>query len=340
MTETQSKVRCFNAAHAVAGALDGERIAIIGYGHLGRPIALNLRDSGCRSIIIGNIADDYVAQAKTDGFDVVSIEQATKGADIVMIMLPDEVIPEVYVEAIAPHLSPRSAIVFGSGYTLGYDLIKPSKDLDVLLLAPRMAGENARQRFQAGSGFYAYVSVENEASGKAWKRLLGLADWIGVLRAGAVELSARKEADLDLLVEQTLGATLGMAILSTFDIGVDAGIPPEAMVLEMYMSEEMETVWRAFRTEGFMRASNAHGPTAMYGGFIRTMALLGTDLPGKLRTTFNEIKSGAFATQFQAERKAGYPMLKAAQAMAMGEHPITEAEDSLRARLASSPTDS
>jgi ketol-acid reductoisomerase len=335
-----TQVRCFNSSHAAPGALEGERIAILGYGHLGRPIALNLRDSGVKSIIIGNIADDYVATAKADGFDVVSIEQATKGASIVLVMLPDEVIPEVWVETIAPHLAPNTAVVFGSGYTLGYDLIKPAKNLDVLLLAPRMAGENARQRFQEGRGFYAYVSVENDASGKGWKRLLGLADTIGVLKAGAVELSARKEADLDLLVEQTLGATLGVAILSTFDIGIDAGIPPEAMVLEMYMSEEMETVWRAFRTEGFMRASNAHGPTAMYGGFIRTMALLGTDLPGKLRKTFEEIKSGQFATQFQAERKAGYPMLKAAQAMAMGEHPITEAEASLRARLKSSPTDS
>jgi len=99
-------------------------------------------------------------------------------------------------------------------------------------------------------------------------------------------------------------------------------------------------VWRSFRTEGFMRASNAHGPTAMYGGFLRTMALLGSDLPGKFRNTFEEIKTGAFATQFQAERKAGYPMLKAAEAMAMGAHPITEAEDSLRQRLKSSPTES
>jgi ketol-acid reductoisomerase len=127
---------------------------------------------------------------------------------------------------------------------------------------------------------------------------------------------------------------LGVAIMSAFDLGVDAGLPPEAMVLEMYMSEEMETVWRSFRTEGFLRASSAHGPTAMYGGFIRTMALLGSDLPGKMRETFAEIRSGAFATKFQAERQAGYPMLSAAEAMALGDHPITEAESSLRKRLA------
>ena len=155
-------------------------------GHLGQPIALNLRDSGVRSIIIGNIEDDYAKRAKEDGFDVVSIEEATKGATIVMVLLSDEVIPEIFAKAIAPHLAPKSAIVFASGYTLGYDLIKPAKDIDVLLLAPRMAGENARQRYKEGRGFYAYVSVENDASGKGWKRVIGLADGVGILKAGAV----------------------------------------------------------------------------------------------------------------------------------------------------------
>jgi ketol-acid reductoisomerase len=333
-----ASVRCFTQADADPQALQGECIAVLGYGHLGQPFALNLRDSGVSSIVVGNIEDDYAVQARQEGFEVVPLAEATRRADIALVLLPDEVIPEVYAAEVAPNLKAGAAIAFGSGYTLGYGLIQPAADLDVLLLAPRMAGENARQRFQHGQGFYAYVNVEQEASGKAWRRLLGLAAGVGILRAGAVQLTAHQEADLDLLVEQTVGAALGMALMNVFFLGIEAGIPSEAMVLEMYMSEEMENVWRSFREVGLMRASNAHGPTAMYGGFIRTMQLLNSDLPGKFREILQDIQSGAFARQFQAEREAGYPMLAQAQSMAVADHPISQAEERLRKLLGQSMT--
>ncbi len=330
---TPAAMRCFTIKDAIPDALNGERIAVVGYGHLGRPFALNLRDSGIAPLVVGNIADAYAQTAHQDGFLVMPPEQAVQSADIVLVLLPDEVIPEVFKDRIAPNLAAGSAIVFGSGYTLAYGLIAPPPEVDVLLLAPRMAGENARQRYLDGRGFYAYISVEQDASGKAMQRLLGLAEGVGVLRAGALELDARKEADLDLLVEQTLGAALGAAIMNVFALGVEAGIPAEAMVFEMYMSEEMETVWRSFRQEGFLRASNAHGPTALFGGFIYTMQFLNSDLPVKFRQIFDEIRSGQFARRFQAERQAGYPMLSQAQGMILEEHPISQAEASLRRAL-------
>lgn len=326
-------VRCFTQADADPQALAGERIAVLGYGHLGQPFALNLRDYGVTSLVVGNIEDDYAAQARAEGFTVRSLAEATRQADIALVLLPDEVIPEVYAAEIAPNLQPGAAIVFGSGYTLAYGLIQPAENLDVLLLAPRMAGENARQRFIQGRGFYAYVNVEQEASGKAWRRVLGLAAGVGVLRAGAVQLNARQEADLDLLVEQTVGSALGMALMNVFFLGVEAGIPPEAMALEMYMSEEMEQVWRSFREVGLMRASMAHGPTALYGGFVRTMDLLSSDLANKFRQTMQDIQSGQFARNFQAERQAGYPTLSQAMNMTVSDHPITRAEQNLRRLL-------
>jgi ketol-acid reductoisomerase len=329
-------LRCFRQKDADPQALQGERIAVVGYGHLGQPFALNLRDSGipAEAIVIGNIEDDYAAAARADGFEVLSPRQAVAGADIVLVLLPDEVIPEVFASDVAPALAPGSAIVFGSGYNLAYGLIQPPAQVDVLLLAPRMAGENARQRFLKREGFYAFVSVEQDASGKAWRRLLGLADKVGVLQAGALELNARREAILDLLIEQTVGAALGMSIMNAFSLGVEAGIPPEAMVFEMYMDEEMEMVWRSFRQQGFMRASNAHGPSALYGGFVRTMQLMSSDLGPKFRETLGDIQSGAFARNFQTEREAGYPLLSQAMAMVTGDDPITQAEARLRALLA------
>ncbi|MBN1666949.1 MAG: hypothetical protein JW862_07660 [Anaerolineales bacterium] len=330
----ETDVRFFTAKDAPANALANQNIAILGYGHLGRPFALNLRDSGVESLWIGNIEDTYAEQARQDGFEVLSIDQASAGADIVLVLLSDEIIPEIYQQQIAPALRPGSAIVFASGYTLAYNLIEPAAELDVLLLAPRMAGENARQRFLEQLGFFAYVAVEQDASGQAWQRLLGLASGVGVLQAGALELDARREADIDLFIEQTLGAVLGVAIMQAFAIGEEAGIPAEALVMEMYMSQEMEMVWRSFREMGFFKAASVHGPTAMYGGFIRTMQFMQAGLAEQFSQILAEIQNGTFARQFQDERLAGYPQLAIAQAMSMDDSPIAQAEARLRNRMA------
>lgn len=323
VTSDTSSLRFFTAQDADPHALDGERVAVLGYGYLGRAFALNLRDSGVEPLI-GNIADAYAEEARADGFSVVPIGEAVAGADVLLALLPDEVMTEVFEGDILPHLVSGTAVVFASGYTLAYGLIEPPAGVDILLLAPRMAGENARQRYLDQEGFFAYVSVEQDASGKAWTRLLGLAHAVGVLWAGALELDARREADLDLFIEQTLGAVVGVAIMSAFAVGVEADIPPEAMVLEMYMSEEMENVFRSFREQGFYRASDTHGPTALYGGFMRTMQFMTSDIGPKFREIMEEIRSGRFAEQFQAERTAGYPTLSQAQSMTAEESPVTQ----------------
>jgi ketol-acid reductoisomerase len=281
--------------------------------------------------VVGNIADDYAEQARLR--TVLRCCRSARrwpASSVILALLPDEVVPEVFDRDIAPNLAAGSALVFASGYTLAYGLVAPPSTIDVLLLAPRMAGENARQRYLAGDGFLAYVSVEQETSGRAWLRLLGLADAVGILRTGALQLDARREADIDLFIEQTLGATIGASIMSAFAIGEEAGIPPEALVLEMYMSGEMETVFRAFRQVGFFAASYAHGPSAMYGGFVRTMELMASDLGARFRSTLADIQNGHFARQFQAEREAGYPLLTQAEAMARGDSPIGQAEDMVR----------
>ena len=335
MTDGYPLIRFFSTKDAAPHALDGERVAVIGYGHLGRPFALNLRDGsrGLASLVVGNIADAYAEQARADGFTVLSIAEAAAGADLVLVLLPDEVIPEVFAGDISPGLRRGTAVVFASGYNLAYGLIRVPPEIDALLLAPRMAGENARQRFLNHEGFFAYISVEQEASGRAWRRLLGLADAVGVLRAGALELDARHEADLDLFVEQTMGAVMGMAIMSAFAVGEEAGIPPEALVMEMYMSQEMEMVFRAFREQGFFQASSVHGPTALYGGFVRTLQFMTLDLGGQFRSVLHDISSGSFARQFQAEREAGYPVLQQAEAMSHGDSPMDRAERRVKEML-------
>ncbi len=334
--------RFWRAGDQDPGALAGEAVAVIGYGNLGRALALNLRDAADRGsrverLIVGNIEDDYARQARQEGFTVVPIAEAAAGSDIVLSLLPDEVIPDVFASTIAPNLSQGAAILFASGYSLAYGLVIAPEGVDVLLLAPRMGGEHIRTRFLSGEGFLAYGSVEQDASGRALDRLLGIAGAAGALQAGVLELDARREADLDLFVEQTMGAAIGVAVMSAFALGEEAGIPAEAMVLEMYMSGEMETVFAAFREHGFFRTSELHGPTAMYGGFLRTMELMLSELPSRFRQTLAEIQSGEFAQRFQAEREAGYPSLSQAQAMAAEEgpmaQPIAQAEARVRSLL-------
>ena len=327
-TPRQAPLKVYRAADASRGAIAGEAVAVLGYGNLGRTAALNLRDSGVK-VRIGNREDDYATRARAEGFEVVSLAEAAAD-DIVYVLLPDEVIPSVFAEAVVAGLRPGSAVAFGSGYSLAFGLVHPPDSVDVLLVAPRMAGSSARARYLAGEGFWACVAVEADRSGRARDRMLGLAEALGALRAGAVEMSAAVEATLDLFVEQTVGAVLGMGVMIAFEVGREAGIPPEALVMEMYMSGEMEAVFRSFRETGFFRASEDHGPTAVFGGLTRTLEMDREAITTRFQAILEDVKSGAFARRFQEEAKNGYPMLEMARAMMHGPSPITEAEDSVR----------
>jgi len=267
----ETTVKVYRAADAPQRGLTGETVAVLGYGNLGRTAALNLRDSGAK-IRVGNREDEYAERARAEGFEVVPLQVAASD-HIIFLLLPDEVIPTVFASEVAPALRPGSAIAFASGYSLAFDLIRPPDTVDVLLVAPRMAGISARERYLAGEGFWACVGVEADRSGRAQQRMLALAEALGVLRVGAIEMSARVEAALDLFVEQSVGALLGMAIMMAFEVGREAGIPGEALVMEMYMSGEMEVVFRSFRETGFFRSSEDHGPTAVFGGITRTLEM-------------------------------------------------------------------
>jgi len=332
-------VKVYRSGDAPPGALDGESIAVLGYGNLGRSAALNLRDSGV-NVRIGNRDDHYIERARADGFEVVPLATAA-GDDIVFVLLPDEVISEVFSRDVACQLRPGSAVAFASGYSLAFGLALPPETVDVLLVAPRMAGATARTRYLAGQGFWACIGVEADRTGRALRRMLGLADALGALRPAAIEMTAATEAALDLFVEQTIGPLLGMALITAFEVGREGGIPPEAMVMEMYMSGEMEMVFEGFRTAGFLRSSEDHGPTAIFGGFTRAVEIDREDMAARFRRVLEDIKSGAFAQRFQVEARDGYSMLSAAQSLLGGSSPITDAEARLRraANLPDPPAD-
>jgi ketol-acid reductoisomerase len=267
-----SSLRAFGEKDADPGDLEAKLVAAIGYGHLGRSMALNLRDSGL-DVIVGNRDDEYAPRAVEDGFNRLSISEASSQADVLYVLLPDEVVDEVFADQIRRELKPGSMIVFPSGYNLAFGLVDPPPDVDTCLLAPRMVGVEIRELYEAGQGFFTFVNVETDASGAAWPRLLALAEATGSLRRGALQLSARDEATLDLFIEQGVGPYIGTAMQLAFQVGVDTGLPPEALVLEMYMSGEMAQTMESWARNGFYRSVGDHGPTAQFGGFIRAIGL-------------------------------------------------------------------
>lgn len=185
-------------------AIQDKVIAIIGYGNQGRSQALNMRDSGAKHIIVGSIHDESWNTANADGFQTYSIAEAAKKADILFLLLPDEVAPEIYEKDIAPNLHPGAALNFASGYNITYGFIKPAADLDVIMVAPRMIGKGVRETYENGTGFPTFVVINQDATGHAKEIAVGLAKALGSTKAGAIEVTFNDETYLDLMSEQAI----------------------------------------------------------------------------------------------------------------------------------------
>lgn len=332
-----STMRAFGKADGDLRELDGRRIAFIGYGNQGRAQALNLRDSGIAGITVGTLRDDTWTQAEADGFAVSGVSEAVREAGILFLLTPDEEMPAVFAKEIAPHLNPNNVIVFASGYALSFGGLTPPKDVDVIMIAPRMIGRQLRALFEQGKGFYSYVSVEQDASGRAWPTLLALAKGIGTLRAnggGAFELSARDETVLDLFHEQAFGSLLGSMIMLMVEVGQQAGLPPEALVLDYYVSGEMAQTFQTMADLGFYQQSLLHSLTSQYGGMTRTFSLDREPMRQHMQKVMDGIVSGAFADEWAAERAAGYANFEKLRGLAREHNPFGPIEERFRAALA------
>jgi ketol-acid reductoisomerase len=322
----------YRESDADRSALAGQTVTVVGYGNLGRSMALNLRDSGLR-VIVGNIHDEFRAHAIEDAFDARDIADAVRDGDVVFVLIPDEVIPDVFREQIEPALRDGAAVVFGSGYVLAFDLVKPGANVDVLLLAPRMLGEEVRRTYRESTGFLSYINVEQDVSGTAQARLLALASAAGSLQRGALQLTAQQEALLDLFVEQTVGPYLGTAFQLAFAIGTEAGLPAEALVSELYLSGEMSRTIQTMAEAGFYQSVTWHGLVATFGGFTGTLAIDKESMDRYFRERIEYIRTGGFARALQEEEAKGYPTVAAIEAITKVDNPLTDAENRVKRAL-------
>jgi ketol-acid reductoisomerase len=325
--------KIYHDVDADLDTLSDQTTAIIGYGNQGRSQALNLRDSGL-VVIVGNVRDAALERAEADGFGVFPIAEASRRADVVSMLIPDEVMPAVYREHVAPQLSPGNLVSFASGYNVAFDLIRPAADLDVVLLAPRMIGLGVRDGFVSGRGFPSFVGVHQDASGTARARMLALAKGIGSTRAGCIEMSMHDEASLDLFTEQAFAPAFGRVMMTAVDLLVEAGYPPEAVLLELLLSGEFAYSLEKIREIGMMKQMDLHSRTSQYGSMTRAARFLdlGGPIKGKMTAVLDEIRSGAFAKEWSEAQATAGSLLERIRAV-RDEMPIVRWERNTRSAL-------
>ncbi|MDE0072245.1 MAG: ketol-acid reductoisomerase [Caldilineaceae bacterium] len=305
--------------------LAGKTVAILGYGNQGRAQALNLRDSGA-TVLVGNREDSYAEQAQADGFEPLPIADAAAAGDFLFILTTDESQPFIWDEQIAPGVAAGNTLVWASGYNVGYDLIKPRSDVDVVLVAPRMTGNMVRTLFTEGKGAMAQAAVHQDASGLAWARMMAIAKGIGATRGGVIESSFREEAELDLFAEQIVWSGLVAWFEECFKLGVEHGFSPELMVLELYASGEASEILGLMARNGFYRQMAHHSTTSQYGTLTRSANLLNDEIRAKMRNSVvNDIKGGAFVKEWSREQAEGSTELEKMRQTALG-NPMSEAE--------------
>ncbi len=311
--------------------LKGKTVAVIGYGNQGRAQALNLRDAGV-SVVVGCIPDAYRESAVRDKQVVLNIDEAVRKADIVMLLIPDEVQNAVYRESVARGLKTGMTLSFASGYNIRFGIIVPPKDIDVIMLAPRTIGLAVRETYAAGAGVPADADVWQDYSGRAWQTVLALAKGIGCTRAGVFKSSFVEETDLDLFSEQALWPALLDCLLTAYDVLVEKGYSREAVVLELYASGEAADIFREMAKQGLFEQMKHHSPTSQYGVLSRRRGAAGADLRKRMEATLEKIRDGSFAREWAAEAAADYPTFKRLRQEA-GAHPINEADRSVRQLL-------
>lgn len=320
--------RVYRDADANLDALAGERIAVLGYGNQGRSQALNLRDSGL-DVRIGVRHDATRAAAAAEGFAVHEPAEAVAQADVVLLLVPDEAMPELFEAQVRPGLRAGACVAVASGYNLAFGHVDPPATVDVVMVAPRMIGPGVRELYQAGRGFPSFVGVHRDATGRARERMLALARGIGSTRAGCLELSCADEAALDLFNEQGFGPAFGLALTGAMQTLVEAGFPPEAVLLEILHSGELAYTLGRMVSDGVVDQMDHHSHTSQYGSMTRAIRFLDLDVRSRMQQVLEEIRSGAFAREWSEERRKGMPLYEQLRA-ARRQHPVRQWEQRVR----------
>ena len=299
--------------------LNGKTIAVIGYGSQGRAQALCMRDSGL-NVIIGIRPGKSFDAAVQDGFKVLSVAEAAREADIIHILLPDEMHGPVYRDEIAPEVKPGKTLSFSHGFSIVFKEIVPPAGVDVIMVAPKSPGTEERKRFVEGFGVPGLISAKVDASGKAREVALAIAKAEGLTRAGVLECTMEQETYEDLFGEQNVicGGVVDLMKYG-FEVLIEAGYPPEMAYFECV--HEMKLIVDLIYEGGIQKMNSVISNTAEWGEYVTGAYVITPDVKQRMKEALEKIENGTFAREWIAEARAGAPNLKAKRE-ALGSHPV------------------
>ncbi|WP_026570565.1 MULTISPECIES: ketol-acid reductoisomerase [Sediminibacillus] len=302
-----TKVLYHNDIHEES--LRAKKIAIIGYGSQGHAHALNLRESGF-DVVVGLREGKSWDKAVEDGLDVKSVADATAQADVVMILLPDELQPNVYEKSIKPNLSPGNALAFAHGFNIHFNQVVPPADVDVFLVAPKGPGHLVRRTFQEGAGVPALFGIFQDATGEAEQTALAYAKGIGAGRAGILQTSFQEETETDLFGEQAvLCGGLTSLVKAGFETLTEAGYQPEVAYFECM--HELKLIVDLMYEGGLENMRYSISDTAQWGDFVSGPRVVNEDTKSRMKEVLSDIQTGAFAKGWILENQANRPQFNA-----------------------------
>ena len=324
-------MKVFYDKDADLSLIKNKEVAIIGYGSQGHAHAQNLHDSGCRVTVGLRKGGASWKKAEAAGLTVKTIEEAAAGADLVMMLLPDENIAKVYREQVEPNLKEGAVLAFAHGFNVHYGQVTPRADLDVVMIAPKAPGHTVRSTYVAGAGVPQLIAVYQDVSGRAHDIALSYACANGGGKAGVIETTFRDETETDLFGEQAVlcGGVVEL-IKSGFDTLVEAGYAPEMAYFEC--CHELKLIVDLIYEGGIATMDYSVSNNAEYGQYFTGPKVINDESRAAMREALKLIKNGQYAKSFLAECQLGYPSLRSERRLT-AEHPIEKTGAKLRAMM-------
>jgi ketol-acid reductoisomerase len=320
--------KTYHDADADLSIIQSKKVAIIGYGSQGHAHALNLKDSGVQVRVGLREGSPSAAKAKLAGLEVSSVAEATKWADVIMNLTPDQTAAKVYHADIEPNLTPGKTLMFAHGFNIRFRTITPPAGIDVSLVAPKAPGHRVREVFTEGGGVPALVAVEQDASGNALAQALSYAKAIGTTRAGVLQTTFTEETETDLFGEQAVlcGGTAAL-VKAGFETLTEAGYQPELAYFEVL--HELKLIVDLMYRGGLEYMRHSISDTAEWGDYVAGPRIVTSDTKKAMRKLLDEIQDGSFAKKFIQENETGrheFARIRKAEAA----HPIEQVGAELR----------
>ncbi len=325
-------MRVYYDRDADLNLIKGKKVAVVGYGSQGHAHVLNMRDSGVKDVVVALRAGSPSARkAEGEGLKVMSVAEAARWADVVMMLTPDELQADIYRDDLAPNMKDGAALLFAHGLNVHFNLIEPRADIDVLMVAPKGPGHTVRSEYQKGGGVPCLIAIAQDSSGNAHDLGLSYAGAIGGGRAGVIETTFKEECETDLFGEQAvLCGGLVELIRAGFETLVEGGYAPEMAYFECL--HEVKLIVDLIYEGGIANMNYSISNTAEYGEYVTGPRIITPETKAEMKRVLGDIQSGKFTRDWMLENKVSQTSFKATRAR-NNAHQIEEVGAKLRAMM-------